>query len=82
MMILILIGSIAGAVAVTGGLMLLVGSLNTADYGRGDFSDNVSDSFGWSLLVLVLAVVGIVIQARQRAVMRQSIRETWYVEER
>ena len=80
MIVLILIGSIAGAVAVTGGVMLLVGSLNSADFDRGDFTDSVSNTFGWSLLLLVLAVGGIVIQARQRAVMRRSIRETWYVE--
>jgi len=80
MMVLILVGSIAGAVAVTAGVMLLVGSLNTDDFTGGNFTDSVSDSFGWSLLLLVLAIGGIVIQARQRAVMRQSVRETWYVE--
>lgn len=80
MMVLILVGSIAGAVSVTGGLMLLVGSLNTDDFNTGDVTDSVSNSFGWSMLVVVLAIIGIVIQARQRAAMRKSIRETWYVE--
>ena len=80
MMVLILVGSIAGAVGVTGGLMLVVGSLNTDDFNAGDFTDSVSNNFAWSLLLLALAVAGIVIQARQRAVMRQTIRETWYVE--
>ena len=80
MIVLVVIGSIAGAVGVTGGLMLLVGSLNSADFSRGDFTDTVSNSFGWSLLLVVLAIGGIVVQARQRAVMRQSIREVWYVE--
>ena len=60
--------------------MLLVGSLNTDDFNAGDFTDSVSNNFGWSLLLLALAVAGIVIQARQRAVMRQTVRETWYVE--
>ena len=73
MIVLVVIGSIAGAVGVTGGLMLLVGSLDSADFSRGDFTDTVSNSFGWSLLLLVLAIGGIVIQARQRALMRQSI---------
>ena len=82
MIVLVLVGSIAGAVGVTGGLMLLVGSLNSADFSRGDFTDTVSNSFGWSLLLLVLAIGGIVIQAMQRAVMRQSIQETWYAESR
>ena len=73
MIVLVVVGSIAGAVGVTGGLMLLVGSLNSADFSRGDFTDTVSNSFGWSLLLLVLALGGIAIQAMQRALMRQSI---------
>ncbi|HEY2879242.1 hypothetical protein [Nocardioides sp.] len=80
MILLVFIGSIAGAVGVTGGIMLLVGSLNSADFSRGDFTDTVSNSFGWSLLLLVLAIGGILIQARQRALMRQSIHEVWYAE--
>lgn len=82
MMVLVIVGSIAGAVGVTGGLMLLVGSLNSADFSRGDFVDRVSDSFGWSLLLLVLALGGIAIQAMQRALMRQSIQDTWYADVR
>jgi len=80
MIVLILIGSIAGAVAVTGGLMLLVGSLNSADFSRGDFTDTVSNSFLWSLLLLVLAIGGILVQARQRAIMRQNVHDVWYAE--
>ena len=80
MIVLVVVGSIAGAVGVTGGLMLLVGSLNSADFSSGDFTDTVSNSFGWSLLLLVLALGGIAIQAMQRALMRQSIHETWYAE--
>jgi hypothetical protein len=82
MIVLVVVGSIAGAVAVTGGLMLLVGSLDSADFSRGDFTDSVSSSFGWSLLLVVLAIGGIVLQAMQRALMRQGIQETWYAEVR
>ena len=80
MIMLVIIGSIAGAVGVTGGFMLLVGALDSSDFSRGDFTDTVSNSFGWSLLFLVLAVGGIAIQALQRALMRQTVRETWYAE--
>jgi len=80
MIMLVFIGSIAGAVGVTAGLMLLVGSLNSADFSRGDFTDTVSNSVGWSLLLVVLAIGGIVIQIRQQALMRQSVREVWYAE--
>jgi hypothetical protein len=80
MMVLILVGSNAGAVSVTGGLMLLVGSLNSADFTKGDFTDTVQNGWAWSLLVLVLALAGIFTQALQRAVLRTSIHETWYAE--
>jgi hypothetical protein len=82
MIVLVVVGSIAGAVGVTGGLMLLVGSLDSADFSRGDFTDTVSGSFGWSLLLLALALAGIVLQAMQRALMQRSIQETWYAEVR
>jgi len=82
MIVLVIVGSIAGAVGVTGGLMLLVGSLDSADFSRGDFTDTVSGSFGWSLLLLALALAGIVLQAMQRALMQRSIQETWYAEVR
>jgi hypothetical protein len=78
--VLVLLGSIAGAVGVTGGIMLLVGSLNSEDFTRGDFSSAVSDSFGWTLLLIVLAIGGIAIGAAQRALLSRTIRETWYVE--
>ena len=82
MIVLVFIGSVAGAVGVTGGLMLLVGSLNSADFSRDDFTDAVSNSFGWSVLLLVLAIGGILVQAMQRALRRQRIQETWYAEVR
>ena len=80
MVMLVFIGSIAGAIGVTGGLMLLFGALNTADFSRGDFTDTVSNNFLWWLLLVVLAIGGIVLQLRQRAVMNQSVREVWYAE--
>src|SRR4051794_16486807 len=80
MIVLIIFGAVAGAVGVVGGLMLLVGALNTADFNRGDFSNTVSNGFLWGLLLVVLAVGGIVVQARQRAVMRQNVRDVWYAE--
>ena len=80
MVMLVVIGSIAGAVGVTGGLMLLVGSLDTADFSRGDFTDTVSNSFIWWLLFVVLAIGGIVVQIMQRALVRQNVHDVWYAE--
>jgi len=80
MIVLVIVGSIAGAVSVTAGVMLMVGELNSRDFTRGDFTDTVANSAGWSLLLLALAVVGLVIGARQRAALRRSVREVWYGE--
>ena len=80
MIVLVVLGAFAGAVGVVGGLMLLVGSLNSADFSRGDFTDTVSNSWAWALLLLVLAIGGVLIQAGQRALMRQNIQEVWYAE--
>jgi len=74
------LSSIAGAVAVTGGLMLVFGALNTADFTRGDFVDKVDNNWFWYLLLVALIVFGIFNQFRQRAIMNQSIREYWYAE--
>ena len=82
MIVLVVFSSFAGAVGVVGGLMLLVGSLNSADFTRGDFTDTVENGWAWSLLLLVLAFAGILVQTRQRVMMRRTIHETWYAESR
>ena len=80
MIVLVVFSSFAGAIGVVGGLMLLVGSLNSADFTRGDFTDTVENSWAWSLLVLMLAFAGIFIQARQRVMMRRTVQAAWYAE--
>jgi cytosine/uracil/thiamine/allantoin permease len=80
MIVLIVLGSIAGAVSVVAGLMLLAGSLNSADFTRAAFTESIKDSWGWYLTLLVLAFLGIIIQARQRAVMCRTIHQYWRAE--
>jgi hypothetical protein len=82
MIVLVVFSSFAGAVGVVAGLMLLVGSLNSADFTQGAFTDAVQDSWGWYLTLLALALVGIVAQARQAVMMRSTIEEVWYAESR
>ena len=80
MIVLVVFSSIAGAVGVTAGLMLLVGSLNSADFTQGAFTDAIEDSWGWYLMVIVLAFFGVIVQAMQRVMMRRPIEEVWYAE--
>jgi hypothetical protein len=80
MIVLAVVSSLAGAVGVVGGVMLLFGTLNSADFTDGSFIDAVRGSWVWYALLLVLALIGIVAQTRQRVAMRRSVREMWYAE--
>ena len=80
MVVLAVASSVAGAVSVVGGLMLLVGALNSADFTRGTFPDAIDNSWLWTLLLVVLAVVGIVAQTRARVETSRTVRETWYAQ--
>ncbi|MEZ0446684.1 DUF4203 domain-containing protein [Cellulomonas sp. ICMP 17802] len=77
MVVLAVASSLAGAVSVVAGLMLLVGSLNSADFTQGSFSSALDASWVWYALLLVLVLLGVVVQTRQQAVMRRSINEAW-----
>jgi len=80
MIVLVVFSSLAGAVGVVAGLMLLFGSLNSADFTQGAFTDAVEDSWGWYLLLLALAATGIIAQARAAMVTRRTIEAAWYAE--
>ncbi|MFC5178068.1 hypothetical protein [Nocardioides taihuensis] len=80
MAVLIFLGSVAGALSVVGGLMLVFGSLNSADFTRGDVSTAIDDSWFWWLLAVALTVFGIVVQAAGAAASRRSVRAAWYAE--
>ncbi|WP_141842437.1 DUF4203 domain-containing protein [Humibacillus xanthopallidus] len=80
MIVLAVASSIAGAVSIVGGLMLLFGTLDSATLTRSSFSAAIQSGWYWYALLLVLAVVGIVAQTRQRLAMRRSINEAWYAE--
>lgn len=82
MVVLAVVSAIAGAVSVVAGLMLLVGSLDSADFTQPGFTEVIQDSTGWYVLLLALAVVGIIAQARQRASLQRTVQETWYAESR
>lgn len=82
MVVLAVASSIAGAVSVVAGVMLLVGTLNSADLAEGSFSSAVDASWVWWVLLLVLALIGFVAQTRQRVAVRRSINDAWYAQSR
>lgn len=82
MIVLAVVSSIAGAVSVVAGLMLLVGAIDSADFTGGSFTQAVQASWVWYLTLLVLALIGILVQTRQRLAMRRTVQQNWYAESR
>jgi hypothetical protein len=64
MVVLAVLSSVAGAVSVVAGLMLLFGILNSEDFTQASFSSAVDASWIWWVVLVVLAVIGIVAQTR------------------
>jgi hypothetical protein len=77
MLLLIILTTIAGAISVVGGLMLMFGDLETEDFNSDAVIDRIDDSWWWWLLAFGLAVVGIVSQMRTIADFRSSMRAAW-----
>lgn len=65
--VLIIASSIAGAVTLAGGIMVLLGKIEVETYSYAQASSAVSSSWIWSVIVLVLSIVGIVFQVRTNA---------------
>jgi hypothetical protein len=82
MLVLVVLSSVAGAISVVGGLMLVVGSLDTADIRQGGFTRAAQDGWGWYAVAAALALLGILVQTRQRVARQRSVRQAWYVEAR
>jgi hypothetical protein len=78
MLVVTILSAVAGAIGVAGGLMLVTGAMDTADFTGGGFADKVQDDWWWYALFLVVAIVGIVVQVRDTAAMRRSLRATWF----
>jgi hypothetical protein len=75
--LLIVLTALAGSAAVVFGLMLLTGAVDTADFASAATTELLDDDWWWYALYLVLAIVGIVVQARFTARLAASLREQW-----
>lgn len=80
MIILTILTATAGATAVVGGLMLLVGSVDSTDLDRANVVHQIHDDPAWWLLYGFLAIAGIVAQARTLRSLEHSLREQWTAE--
>jgi hypothetical protein len=77
MLILVLASAVAGAIAVVTGLMLIGGSLNSANFTDGNFTSRVNDDWWWYVLFVVVAGAGIAVQSLNRAMLNRSVRASW-----
>jgi hypothetical protein len=77
MVVLTVLSSIGGAIAVVSGFMLVFGAMDSEDFTGTSFADRVDDSWWWYAMFLILAIAGVAIQTRDAAAMRRSIRAGW-----
>jgi hypothetical protein len=77
MLVLVVLTAVAGAVAVAAGFMLLTGAVDSATFTTGDVTRRIDDDWWWYVAVLVLTAVGIVVQSRNVAELRRSVRQSW-----
>lgn len=77
MAFLVILSALAGASVVVSGAMLIVGTIDLADFSESVTTRGVDDGW-WYALYLVVAVVGAVVQARLIGSLRLSVREDWH----
>ena len=77
MLVLTVLSSVGGAIAATSGFMLLTGAMDSADFTRSAATDQIKDDWWWYAVFFVLAIAGLVVQTRDAAAMRRSMRASW-----
>lgn len=74
--LLVVVSALGGAVAVVGGVMLLVGTLDTADFDEETLTATVAHHWWWYALYVVLVVAGTIAQAQMLG-RERSLRDQW-----
>lgn len=77
LIVLIVLSALGGSAVAVSGLMLMFGSIDTADFTGGHFVSMVRDDWWWYLVYLVLAVAGLFSQTRSANAMKVSARQQW-----
>jgi hypothetical protein len=75
--LLVVLSALGGASAITTGLMLLVGTVDSAGFGDADTTERVDAGWWWYAIYAALALTGVVMQARSVDRLRASAREAW-----
>jgi hypothetical protein len=82
MVLLVLLSALAGASAVTAGIMLLAGAVNTDDFDQDAVTEQANDDWWWYVIFALFAVLGLASQVRHTERMRRSMRESWTADRR
>ncbi len=77
MVLLTILTALAGASAITGGLMLMFGVLDTTDFDSATTTKGLDDDWWWYVIYVVLAVVGVITQLRENDEREATLRGSW-----
>jgi hypothetical protein len=77
MVLLVVLSALAGASAITTGIMVLAGTIGTDEFTDEAVTARASDDWWWYAIYLAIAFFGIVTQIRLAAGVRGSMRESW-----
>jgi hypothetical protein len=75
--LLIVLSALAGASTMVGGLMLLTGAVDTADFDHASVTERLDDDWWWYALYLALVIAGIIGQVRTASGLDRSLRDSW-----
>jgi hypothetical protein len=77
MFLLIVLAALAGASAITTAIMLLVGTIDAADFNDARTAREANDGWWWYAIYLGLALVGVIAQSRDAERRRGTMRDAW-----
>jgi len=77
MVLLVVLSTIAGALAITAGLMLVFNAIDTKDWSSTAVVDLIDDDWWWWVIAFALAIAGLVAQMSVITRMRWSMHQAW-----
>jgi hypothetical protein len=77
MLLLVVFSTIAGALAITAGLMLVFNATDTKDWNSTTVVDLIDDDWWWWVIAFALAIAGLVAQMSVITRMRWSMHQAW-----